>query len=80
MLDSGIDQNDQKIRKADLVGRIKEGKSWIKSPYNQDAYGHGTHVTRLLLETAPAADIYIAKICNDKLINNEFMQGIAEVC
>ena len=82
VLDSGVDDSDPKIRPAIKFGRINTGKikSFVGRPNEwQDTHGHGTHVTRLLLETAPAAEIYVAKICTGKLINDEFMPGIAKV-
>lgn len=79
MLDSGVDRNDPKIKNAQRYGRIKGGSSWVGSSYDQDNYGHGTHVARFLLETAPAAELYIAKICDNKFINGEFMPGIVKV-
>ncbi|EXA53633.1 hypothetical protein FOVG_01375 [Fusarium oxysporum f. sp. pisi HDV247] len=81
VLDSGVDDTDPKIRFALKFGRINADKikSFIGQPNEwQDTYGHGTHVTRLLLETAPAAEIYIGKICIGKMINDEFMPGIAK--
>jgi hypothetical protein len=80
VLDSGVDELDPKIRAAIKSKRIKSGKSWVDTAYNTDNYGHGTHVTRLLLDTAPRAEIYVAKICVNKNINDDFMPGIAEVC
>ncbi|KAF5645877.1 uncharacterized protein FTJAE_2307 [Fusarium tjaetaba] len=46
--------------------------------WRKDTCGHGTHVTELLLETAPAAEIFVGKISTDKVINQEYMPGIAE--
>ena len=82
VLDSGIDGTDTKIRQAIRFGRINVCKSrnFVGGATElQDTYGHGTHVTRLLLETAPAAEICVCKICTEKTINDEFMPGIAEV-
>lgn len=80
VLDSGVDDTDSMIRAAVRSLRIKKRMSFVgKDNDHQDTYGHGTHVTRLLLQIAPAAEIYIAKICTGKLINEEFMPGIAKV-
>ncbi|KAJ4328353.1 hypothetical protein N0V84_001224 [Fusarium piperis] len=77
VLDTGIDETDKMIKAAIL--RIKDMRSWVGSPGNYtDTYGHGTHVTRLLLQMAPAADIYIAKITDNKNVNPEDMSRIAE--
>jgi subtilisin family serine protease len=80
ILDSGVDDTDQKISGAIRSGRIIYRRSWVGNvDDHQDTYGHGTHVARFILDTAPAADICIAKICKGKVINAEFMPGIAEV-
>ncbi|KAI1754550.1 hypothetical protein F4782DRAFT_492960 [Xylaria castorea] len=81
VLDSGIDDTDTRIRAAIKHGRINDRKSrsFVGQPNQwQDTHGHGTHVTRLLLETAPAAEIIVGKICTGKMINDEFMPRIAE--
>lgn len=80
VLDSGIDERDPTIRGALASLRIKKMKNFVgESTSCEDTYGHGTHVTKLLLRTARAAEIYVAKICNSKLINHDFMEGIAKV-
>ena len=80
VLDSGVDEDDGVIRGAIKTKRIVARKSWVGNDEDHhDTYGHGTHVVRLLRKTAPTADIYVAKICNGKFINDEFMPGIAEV-
>lgn len=82
ILDSGMDETDPKIRPAIKFGRINalKNKNFVGKPEDlQDTHGHGTHVTRLLLEVAPAAEIYMGKICTGKMINDEFMPKIAEV-
>lgn len=78
ILDTGVDPTDNMIKGA--ASRIKERRSWIKSPeLDKDNYGHGTHVTRLLLQMAPAAEIYIAKISDTKHVDPKDMSRISEV-
>jgi hypothetical protein len=83
VLDSGVDDTDTMIRPAIKFGHIntQRSKSFVGRPdeWQQDTDGHGTHVTRLLLKTAPAAEIYVGKICTGKVINDEFIPGIAKV-
>jgi hypothetical protein len=75
-----VDDTDPMITSAIRSGRIIDRRSWVGNVHDcQDTYGHGTHVIRFLLETAPAADIFVAKICKGKVINDEFMSGIAKV-
>ncbi|KAM0544220.1 hypothetical protein ACHAPJ_011909 [Fusarium lateritium] len=82
VLDSGIDDTQPIMRSAIKAGRInsQRSKSFVgrTDSWRQDSYSHGTHVTQLLLKTAPAAEIFIGKICTDKVINAEFMPGIAK--
>ena len=78
VLDTGIDLADVMIKAA--KSRIIQERSWVGSPENvTDNYGHGTHVTRLLLQMAPAAEIYVAKITDNKNVNPENMSRIADV-
>lgn len=77
VLDSGVCADDPRISRALASGRIKGRKSWVGS--SEDTYGHGTIITRLLLKMAPAAEMYIGKICIGKEINEEFIPGIAKV-
>ena len=83
VLDSGADDTDSMIRPAINCGRINASKSknfvGQTHEWRQDFYGHGTHVTRLLLKTAPAAEIYVGKICTGKMINDKCLPGIAQV-
>lgn len=78
-----MDDTDPMIRGSIRFGRINasKSKSFVGRPneWQDITYGHGTHVTRLLLETAPAAEIYIGKICTGKMVNDEYMPGIAKV-
>ncbi|KAK0727292.1 peptidase S8/S53 domain-containing protein [Lasiosphaeria miniovina] len=82
ILDSGVDETDSLIRPAIKFGRIntQKSRSFVGCPdeWRQDSCGHGTHVAQLLLKTAPAAEIYVGKICTGKVINDEFMPGIAK--
>jgi hypothetical protein len=78
VLDTGIDLTDKMLKPAGA--RIIEKRSWIGSPEDYvDRHGHGTHVTRLLLKIAPAAEIYVAKITEGKNVDPENMSGIAKV-
>lgn len=74
VLDTGINKTDTMIRSA--KPRIKDERSWIGSI--KDTYGHGTHVIRILLQMAPAAEFYIAKISDGKTVEPENMARIAE--
>jgi hypothetical protein len=91
VLDSGVDKSDPMIGAAIRNGKIAKLKSWVGISGQDttdgqedqadwhDTYGHGTHITKLLLDAAPAAEVYVAKICHKKTINDQFMSGIAKV-
>ncbi|KAI0439844.1 hypothetical protein F4803DRAFT_553624 [Xylaria telfairii] len=80
ILDTGIDQGNGDIR--GLVDGINDSRKKQKLPrmdWNPikgiksftgddgvDEFGHGTHVAGLVLQTAPDADLYIAKVSCDK--------------
>ncbi|KAF9772457.1 hypothetical protein IL306_009842 [Fusarium sp. DS 682] len=83
VLDSGIDESLAKLRFAIKAGRINrsKSKSFVDRPesWRRDSHGHGSHIAQLLLQTAPAAEIYVGKICTGKVINKEYMPAIADV-
>ncbi|KAF4432615.1 hypothetical protein FACUT_8303 [Fusarium acutatum] len=76
VLDSGVRSDERKIETALREGRIKEIKSWVDS--EGDTHGHGTIITGLLLKMAPAAHIYVGKICDGKTIEEEHIPFIGE--
>ncbi|KAH7218860.1 hypothetical protein DER44DRAFT_846810 [Fusarium oxysporum] len=79
ILDSGIDSSDKQI-KAALRSRICATRSWVGSSIDdhRDTYGHGTHVAKLLLKMALAANIYVARICEGKHLGWNQMSQIAQ--
>ncbi|KAI0857485.1 hypothetical protein F4860DRAFT_357029 [Xylaria cubensis] len=76
VLDTGVDQGNEDFR--GLVDEIKDARKKQKFPRTDqnpikriksfvgddgvDNFGHGTHVAGLVLQTAPDADLYIAKV------------------
>ncbi|CAG2010158.1 unnamed protein product [Fusarium graminearum] len=82
VLDSGIDDTQPIMDSATRHGRIncQASRSFVHraDSWRQDSYGHGTHVTQLLLKTAPVAEIFIGKICTDKVIEADFMPAITQ--
>ncbi|KAI9654675.1 MAG: hypothetical protein M1821_005882 [Bathelium mastoideum] len=69
IIDSGVDESDQMISGAINKKRIIEQKDWTGSG-RDDTHGHGTHVARLLLDLAPNAELYIAKISESKCLSD----------
>jgi subtilisin family serine protease len=63
VLDTGIDKKHPFIRGALQSGSIVVAKSFVGGDESvNDTFGHGTYVTSLLLEVAPDAKLYVAKI------------------
>lgn len=82
IIDTGIDNEDIHVEIARDVGRIKDCncRGFVKDADDyQDRHGHGTRVARLILQLAPSAELYIAKISNDKSIESKHLNRISEV-
>jgi subtilisin family serine protease len=61
VLDTGIDASHEFIKS--VRRRIKDRKSFVRDDVSiEDNDGHGTHVAALLLDVAPDAEVYIAKV------------------
>lgn len=80
IIDTGIDDGDILIETALESGRIRACQGFVNDPDDhKDIHGHGTHVARLVLEMAPSAELYIAKVSDDKTINATDLNRISEV-
>lgn len=78
VLDTGVDSKVPFIKGAMKINRIKGLRSFVKGDEStEDGFGHGTHVTALLLNVAPDAQIYVAKVAQDENIPSD--HNIAEV-
>ncbi|EHK42543.1 hypothetical protein TRIATDRAFT_319946 [Trichoderma atroviride IMI 206040] len=66
VLDTGVDKSHRDYEAQEE--RIQRGESFIPGCRQKDDVsdrcGHGTHVAGLLLDYAPDAELYIAKICD----------------
>ena len=80
VIDTGVDPSDTIIHRAIKCKRIAEKRSWVGTQESwTDTHGHGTHVTRLLLQIAPSAEVYVAKITDGRHVHPEDMLNIAKV-
>lgn len=81
VLDTGVSDNDEYVKRGLLHGgKIKDCRSWVGDDDGcSDTCGHGTHVVRLLLRTAPTAEIYVAKISAGLKVDGNAMGRIAKV-
>jgi subtilisin family serine protease len=64
VLDTGVDSKHPFIDEAITRSkRIVCLKSFVQEdPSTEDEFGHGTHITNILLKIAPKAQIYVAKV------------------
>ena len=78
ILDTGLDAKLQEPFLLASKDRLKSFKNFagdredIKTPKDStdDDFGHGTHATKLLLLTAPIAEIYVARVAKDGELGN----------
>ncbi|PMD24617.1 subtilisin-like protein [Hyaloscypha hepaticicola] len=80
ILDTGVDHKHLLIdgAKSGEVPRLIECCSFVgdsdgatDNSRTQDTDGHGTHIAGLIMELAPCAEMYIAKISNDRKVYKE---------
>lgn len=80
VIDSGVKEEDAEIAAA-ATERIRGYRNFTSSDLNncEDQIGHGTKVARLLLTVAPEAELYIAKVTEEKFMPKHQLHRIAEV-
>ncbi|KAI8712716.1 Peptidase-S8 domain-containing protein [Fusarium sp. LHS14.1] len=78
IIDSGIDLDNPRIR--DRKHQVGDTRNWTSDQPNEcdDGCGHGTHVTRLVLEVAPAVEVYVAKVSQRKKFDSKVSGQIAQ--
>jgi subtilisin family serine protease len=83
ILDTGIDMNH--VDMLSEKDRIKKVYSWVdgkngeEDRFGGDISGHGTHIASIVLDIAPNADLYIARITKTRLLNEGQTNQIAQV-
>jgi subtilisin family serine protease len=79
IIDSGARKTDSLVLGAKNGGKL-EGRNFQPGSPEQwdDTHGHGTHTTRLLLDMAPQANIYVAKVTNGQRIEQDMISSITE--
>lgn len=84
VIDSGLKrpEHDTRILGFRNAGRILGGRNFLPgcdpAEYYDD-HGHGTHVSCLIMDMAPRADIYVAKVSNEWSIEGNKLHCIADV-
>ncbi|KAM3505003.1 hypothetical protein MY11210_008140 [Beauveria gryllotalpidicola] len=87
VIDSGISTSDSEIRiglRDSNVGlgqrdrRIAELRNFCGTSVDdcEDYHGHGTTVAKILLEAAPQAEIYIAKVTNSSTVSDDELHNV----
>jgi hypothetical protein len=68
VIDSGLSINDPIVRHARKHNKVRKCRNFSsQNPEDwDDKLGHGTMMTRLLLEVAPEAELFIAKVSSNK--------------
>lgn len=82
IIDSGAKKTDSRIAGALRAGRIVTGRNFLPDEAADDwddFYGHGTHITGLLLNMAPEAELFIAKVTDGQRIDRERVNCIGQV-
>lgn len=80
ILDTGVDLSDLSIGEYLRQKRIVDYKGFAGDAADvQDNNGHGTHVAKILIKNAPAADFYIAKVSNNTKVPVKQLAQVAEV-
>jgi hypothetical protein len=67
VIDTGFEETVPFFHSPLRRSRLKLWKDWIKdSPDPTDIAGHGTHIVSLIMTIAPEADIYVARVAEDR--------------
>jgi len=80
VIDSGVSKTDIVIKRARDTNKIRGCLNFspgLKSSDWGDTVGHGTKVARLLMEVAPEAEVYIAKVTGQE---NDYVPGDQLYC
>lgn len=81
ILDTGYDSSAPFFQDPTRLSHVKVWKDFVSGLETPiDTFGHGTFMATLLIETAPVAELFVARVAEstDKLIHSPFR--IADVC
>jgi hypothetical protein len=87
ILDTGLNKHhpkvDELLKKPKRELRIKttKCKSWVDGLWDEDSDGHGTACAMIAHQVAPNADIYIARIFEDRTkVNGDYVVDVSQTC
>jgi hypothetical protein len=67
VIDTGFDETVPFFHSPLRRSRLKLWKDWVKNSWDPtDTAGHGTHIVSLIMTIAPEADIYVARVAEDR--------------
>jgi len=67
VIDTGFEETVPFFHSPRRRPRLKDWKDWAKdSPDPTDIEGHGTHIVSVIMTIAPDADIYVARVAEDR--------------
>ena len=67
VIDTGFEETVPFFHLPHRRSRLKRWKDWVRnSPDPTDISGHGTHTVSLIMMIAPEADIYVARVAEDR--------------
>jgi hypothetical protein len=76
VIDTGFEVTVPFFHSPSRRSRLKLWKDWVKdSPDPIDTAGHGTHIVSLIMTIAPEADIYVARVAEDR----KGLEGASEI-
>lgn len=81
VLDTGYDPDVRFFQDDTRSTRVKGWKDFVSDSQDPvDAYGHGTMMTELVIETAPVAEVFVARVAENTERLEHSASQIAEVC
>ena len=80
ILDTGCDDNASFFHSPGNSSRLKGWKDWVDdSDQQQDSHGHGTHLVSLIMNIAPNAHVYVARVAKNPDALSMADETVAEV-
>jgi subtilisin family serine protease len=76
ILDTGVDLRHEAFE----PNSVKNWKSFLdNNTAMEDSYGHGTFTAALVHKIAPNAELFIARVCLDNILDEHGAKRVAEV-
>lgn len=81
IIDSGVSTRDKEIDKYISGKRIVGQRNFFRPGVDncEDFHGHGTTVAKIVLQVAPQAEVFVAKVTNSQSISDKELDNVREV-